>query len=94
RVDREHLAIDAIKRVGPGGHFLDDAHTFDHFRENWQPGLTDRQTYDNWKADGATTMGERTKAKIKYILKNHQPEPITPAINAEIEMILQRAVLR
>ncbi len=94
RVDQEHLAIDAIKRVGPGGHFLDDAHTFDHFRENWQPGLTDRQTYDNWKADGATTMGARAKAKIKYILENHQPEPITPDINAEIEMILQRAVLR
>ena len=33
-VDTENLAIDVIKRVGIGGHFLADAHTLKHFRDN------------------------------------------------------------
>jgi trimethylamine--corrinoid protein Co-methyltransferase len=80
--------VDAIKRVGPGGHFLQDDHTLDHFRENWMPGLTDRKTYDNWKAEGATSMGGRTREKIKYILENHLPESLSAEVDGEIERIL------
>jgi trimethylamine--corrinoid protein Co-methyltransferase len=36
RVDRQYLAADAVKRVGPGGHFLLDDHSLEHFRENWK----------------------------------------------------------
>jgi len=90
RIDRENLAVDAIKRVGPGGHFLQDDHTLDHFRENWMPGLTDRKTYDTWKAEGATSMGGRTREKIKYILENHQPESLPAEVDGEIDKILER----
>ncbi|MDA8229380.1 MAG: trimethylamine methyltransferase family protein, partial [Desulfitobacterium hafniense] len=75
RVDQEYLAVDAIRRVGPGGHFLGDEHTFNHFRENWKPDITDRNTYEAWLANGGTSMGQRAKVKIQYILENHQPEP-------------------
>jgi len=88
RVDREHLAVEAIKRVGPGGHFLQDDHTLNHFRDNWQPDITDRTTHETWTAAGATTMGQRTKAKIKHILETHKPEPLAPEIDAEIDIIL------
>ncbi|UCF91877.1 MAG: trimethylamine methyltransferase family protein [Desulfobacterales bacterium] len=94
RVDPEYLAVDAVKRVGPGGHFLDDPHTLGHFRENWQPGITDRRTYETWKAKGASTMGQRTRAKIKAILDKHQPEPLSPETDAQIEEILRRAQAR
>jgi len=90
RVDREYLALDAIKRVGPGGHFLQDEHTLNHFRENWQPDITDRTTHETWIADGATTMGQRAKEKIKHVLEMHNPEPLSPEIDAEIEAILQK----
>ena len=91
RVDREHLALDAIKRVGPGGHFLQDDHTLNHFRDNWQPDITDRTTHETWTAAGATTMGQRAKEKIKHILESHTPEPLPPDINKEIDRILERA---
>jgi len=91
RVDREHLAVDVIKRVGIGGHFLGDGHTFRHFKENWQPGITERKTYEKWKKDGETTMGQRAKSKIKFILENHNPEPLSDDKNAQIDEILQRA---
>jgi trimethylamine--corrinoid protein Co-methyltransferase len=94
RVDKEHLAVDVVKRVGPAGHFLSDAHTLDHFRDNWQPDLTDRRTYETWKAKGETTMGQRAKAKIRHILENHRPEPLPATVDAEIDAILERAKSR
>jgi trimethylamine--corrinoid protein Co-methyltransferase len=91
RVDREHLAVEVIKRVGIGGHFLGDDHTFHHFRENWQPGITDRMAYEKWRKDGGTSMGQRAKSKIKHILENHATEPLPDEKNAQIDEILKRA---
>jgi trimethylamine--corrinoid protein Co-methyltransferase len=91
RVDKENLAVDSIKRVGPGGHFLSDDHTLDHFRENWQPDLTDRRTYEDWKIRGAKSMGQLAKEKIKKIMESHQPELLSPKVEAEIERVLERA---
>ena len=91
QVDREHLAVDTIKRVGPGGHFLQDDHTLNHFRDNWQPDITDRRTHEIWAADGATTMEQRAKAKIKHILDTHQPQALAPEVNKAIDDILERA---
>jgi trimethylamine--corrinoid protein Co-methyltransferase len=91
RVDKEYLAVDCIKRVGPGGHFLDDDHTLDHFKENWQPDLTDRNTYEDWKSRGAKSMGQLAKEKIKGILENHRPEPLPTEVDTAIESILEEA---
>jgi trimethylamine--corrinoid protein Co-methyltransferase len=90
-VDRENLAVESIKRVGPGGHFLSDDHTLDHFRENWQPELTDRRTYEDWKSRGAKSMGQLAKEKIQKIRQSHQPQPLPPEVDGEIERILERA---
>jgi len=90
-VDRENLAVECVKRVGPGGHFLGDVHTLDHFRENWQPDLTDRRTYQDWQSRGAKSMGQLAKEKIKELKKNHQPQPLSPEAEAQIDKILKRA---
>jgi trimethylamine--corrinoid protein Co-methyltransferase len=94
RVDRESLAVEVIKRVGPGGHFLGDDHTFEHFRENWEPDLTDRRTHEAWHSRGATSMGQRAKEKIKKILGSHQPNPISQEADVAIEAVLDRAQRR
>ncbi|KKM10969.1 trimethylamine methyltransferase [Clostridiales bacterium PH28_bin88] len=87
-VDREHLALDAIHRVGPGGHFLGDEHTFKHFRENWQPKLTDRRTYEAWAEDGKKTMGDRAKEYVNFILENHRPQALPESVVCELDGIL------
>ena len=91
RVDRESLAVEVIKRVGPGGHFLADEHTFEHFRDNWQPDLTDRRTYDDWRSRGSKSMIQLAKEKIKRLKATHQPVPLSPEVEAEIESVLARA---
>ena len=89
QVNREYMALDAIERVGPGGHFLTDEHTVKHFRENWFPGITDRQIYDKWKAKGGTTMGERAKDRVKDILEHYQPQPLSEEINTQLDTIFR-----
>jgi trimethylamine--corrinoid protein Co-methyltransferase len=94
RVDREHLAVEVIKRVGPGGHFLGDDHTFDHFRDSWEPDLTDRRTYEDWQSRGGKNMGQLAKEKIKKILDSHEPEALSADVEVVIESILDRAKSR
>ena len=91
RVDREHLAVDVIRRVGPGGHFLEDDHTFRHFRDNWQPELTDRKSYESWQSEGAQTMGQRAREKVKQILQLHNSAPLPATVDAQIDRILELA---
>ena len=84
----EYLAVDSIKRVNAGGHYLMDNHTLDHYKENWEPGITDRNTHSNWKMLHGNTMKDRAKLKVKDIIKNHKPEPISEDSDKKINEIL------
>jgi trimethylamine--corrinoid protein Co-methyltransferase len=76
-VDAASLAVDLVNKVGPGGHFLEEEHTLRHFRaETWYPALLDRQKFDGWQAQGATTMQARALKKVREILQTHRPAPL------------------
>jgi trimethylamine--corrinoid protein Co-methyltransferase len=86
-VNDETLALDAIRAVGPGGNFLTQKHTKKHNRELWVPTLFDRRPYNVWeeKRDGAR---EWAQDRAQWILKNHQPTPLDPKLDAELERIV------
>jgi trimethylamine--corrinoid protein Co-methyltransferase len=90
-INSETLALDVIDRVGPGGHYVAEDHTFRHFRENWVPKLLDRATRGDWETDGRLTLGDRAAARVRDILENHQPSALDQSIAAELETIIQRA---
>jgi len=90
----ETMALDVIDQVGPGGHFLGEVHTRQHFRENWYPTLINRTTYDTWLEDGGLTYGQRANARVKEILESHQPEPLSDDVQAAVRAIVQRADAR
>jgi len=92
-VDEETLAVNVVNNVGPGGHFLEEKHTLRHFRnEFWSPTLINRMRYDEWKdVEKASTMGERTKAKLHQILKTHEVPPLSPEVLAVLDQILDGA---
>ena len=89
--DKESLGVESIRRVGPGGNFLGDKHTFHHFRENWLPELSDFNSYENWSANGSKTMVDRARERIKQILETHSPEPVTDEVRERIEIVLRQA---
>ena len=61
KVNRETLAIEAIKRVGPKGNYLVDDSTLAHLRTSeWMESqLFVRETYDRWDQDGKKTLVDR-----------------------------------
>jgi len=88
----EWLAVDVIKKVGPGGHFMAEPHTLKHLKETvFLPELFDRRPEMIWKADGAKTLRQRANAKVKEILKTHQPEPLSDDVKAKIKEIIRKA---
>lgn len=85
-VDDDTIAVDAIDRVGPGGHYLSDEHTIRHMRtEHYYPSdVFDRQGRDEWQADGATDAWTRAKETARRILSTHEPRPLDPQVDAWI----------
>ncbi|MFW6048667.1 MAG: trimethylamine methyltransferase family protein [Candidatus Bipolaricaulota bacterium] len=90
-VDEERLAVDLIDELGPGGDFLSQRHTVEHFKEEtWIPGLLDRQGYMSWEQEGAKTFKERANEKVEDIIENHEPEEIAGDKREKIEEIIAR----
>lgn len=81
----ETLALDVIEQVGSGGSFFGENHTVRHFRENWFPKLMNRGNFDQWMADGGMSLGDKANARVRDILRHHQPEPLPPDVVAELD---------
>jgi trimethylamine--corrinoid protein Co-methyltransferase len=91
-VTPETLAVDVIERVGPGGHYLTQEHTRQHFRtELWFPTLMDRQQRRSWEASGRKTMAERVRAKVVDILEHHEPMPVPAEVEARLKALVAQA---
>jgi trimethylamine--corrinoid protein Co-methyltransferase len=90
-VNRDTIAREVIEAVGPGGHFLQQQHTVDHFRkELWRPEVLTRQHYTNWEKDGAKDMFQRIQEKLKDIVENHQVPPLPDKTLAALQDIKLR----
>jgi len=90
-INEETLALDLIHEHALSGDFLGTEHTVRHVREGWKPRLVDRYNFDQWADRGATSMGDRARAKIDDILDS-EPEQILPEeIERKIRNIAQRA---
>ena len=87
-VNDETLAVDAIKEIGPGRDFLMHPTTFKGMRSQSRPELIDRRMRGLWEAQGATTAYERALQKARWILANHQPDPLPEAVLDTIRSIV------
>ena len=85
------LALDVIHKVGPGGTFLGEKHTLQHFRERWSPKIGDMDSFEAWEQKGSRPLDEVAHEKIKEILATHKVEPVPEDVEREISRILKRA---
>jgi trimethylamine--corrinoid protein Co-methyltransferase len=90
-VNDDTLALDVIHKQGPGGNFIGETHTFDHFRYIWQPRLFDRRNYAEWIKAGAKSLGTKLTEKVRDILANHTPEALDEAVTRQVQDILSSA---
>jgi len=85
-VDPEHLALEIIDSVGPGGNFMTSPHTLEHMRDEYfnGNGIADRRSRQKWEKEGSLNTRERAREKAKEILATHKPEMIPPEIDTRI----------
>jgi len=89
-LDENAFAADLIDQLGPGGLFLDTAHTRENFRTaHWIPRCLDRRRWDDWHADGSPTLYDRLNAEVRSILASHEPEPLPEDKQKEIARIIR-----
>jgi len=86
-VNPETLAVDVIRAVGPGGHFLAQKHTRKHMRDAMKIAITHQVDPDNKYRDPQ----EAAREKVEWILKTYQPEPLEKTKQAELTRLLAAA---
>ena len=91
-VDDEHMAIDLIKKTGPGGSFLGNRHTMQWlYKEHFIPEITDRRTGEAWEADGAKDAVTRAREKAARIMREHVVAPLPEGVPAAFKDIVAKA---
>jgi len=91
-VDDEHLMLDLVAEVGPGGHFLGARRTRSHLRAGglYTPRLMLRESYDAW-AQARQDEVSRAAAAVDHILETHRPRPLPAGADASAVEVLAAA---
>ena len=90
-VHDETLAADAIREIGVGKDFHSHERTYKHMRSQSQPKLIDRNMREDWIAAGSTDIYQRSLEEAKFILENHQPDPLPEGAAETIRSIVEEA---
>ena len=87
----DDIAFDAIKEVGPGGHYFGVQHTQDRYQDAfYQPFVSDWRNYEAWRLDGAVWTQERAHRQYKQIIAEFE----APEMNGDHKEELRRFVER
>ncbi|MDG1117176.1 MAG: trimethylamine methyltransferase family protein [Flavimaricola sp.] len=74
-------AMDAIREVGPGGHYLGCAHTQANFKQAfWRSDLFDYKPFETWDEEGARDTQVLAAARVKRMLETYRQPELDPAI--------------
>ncbi len=75
-------AMDAIREVGPGSHFLGCDHTQANFETAfYRSSLADNNSYEQWEAEGAQDIVARANAQWKKWLREYEAPAIDPGVD-------------
>ena len=84
-------ALDAIREVGPGGHFLGCAHTQENFEAAFhQSNIADYSSYEQWSSEGRLTAEQRANAVWKRMLEDYQDPGLDPAQDEALRDFMAR----
>lgn len=90
-VDEATLGLDAIRDVGPGGHFFGTQHTQDRFRTAFhKPMISDWRNYESWEEGGSPKAPDRANQIWKEMLTAYEPPPMDAAVREELQAFVDR----
>lgn len=79
-VDDESLGLEAVREVGPGGHYFGAAHTMARYTsEFYVPLLSDWSNFGAWTAAGSRQALGRAHETMTALLDSYQPPVVDPS---------------
>ena len=84
--DENGQAMDAIREVGPSGHYLGCDHTQKNFKSAfWRSNLFDYKPFETWYEEGARDTYSLAAERVAHQLASYQQPPLDPEILAALE---------
>ncbi len=84
-------ALDALREVGPGAHFLGAAHTLANFESAfYRSSVADSNSYEQWRQDGSLDAARRANVIWKQMLRDYEAPPLDPAIDEALLEFMRR----
>jgi trimethylamine--corrinoid protein Co-methyltransferase len=94
-VTDDTLALDIIKKVGPGGTYITESHTLEHFKQElYFSKIVDQDQRETWEKGGQKGMLERARQEALNILANHQELALDPKLLNELDDYVKLAAAR
>ena len=92
-VDENTLAVDVIRKVGPGGQFLMEDHTLArlHTGELISTEIFERDSREAWEAKGSRSLEQKAREKGLALLAKHEVPPLPVEVQHELAAIVKRA---
>ena len=85
-IDENAQAMDAIREVGPGGHFLGCDHTQRNFKSAfWKSDLLDYKPFETWEDEGARDSQALAALRVEKMLADYQQPALDPAIHEALD---------
>ena len=91
RVTSETLALEAVRDVGPAGHFFGTAHTLARYETAfYQPLISNWDNYDTWAERGRETAPAKANRIWKQLLANYEKPPFDSAVEEALRDFVAR----
>ena len=83
--------MDAIREVGPGGHFFGSAHTMERYQEAfYAPLLSNWCNYESWLEAGSVNTEQRANQIWKQLLQEYQQPAVDPGVDEALQDYVSR----
>ena len=84
-------ALDAIREVGPGSHFLGSAHTLANFETAfYRSTVADNNSFEQWQAEGSLGTDARASKLCKEMLASYEAPPIDEGIDDALNEFIKK----
>ncbi len=90
-ITKQTIGLEAVRRAGPGGNFLTDAHTLKFMRNAYfRPRTFNRVDRKTWESEGSKDIIENARERVKEILAGHKVEPLDESVTKELRLIVEK----
>jgi trimethylamine--corrinoid protein Co-methyltransferase len=90
-IDGDALAFEAMREVGPGGHYFGTAHTQSRYQSAfYAPILSDWRNFESWQQAGAPEAAGRANRVWKETLARYEQPAMDPAIREALDAFVER----